>query len=118
MDNLRLGFPLGDMPALSHTNILHNHPSIGDHWDLIDQYLTDEVSSGRMDGPFSQLEVESILRGPFQSSPLIAVIQPQAPGEPDKVRICRHLSKATKAVSSVRTLSLHGLTPPLKLLTS
>lgn len=103
VDNLKYGFPLGDMPVLSRTNILHNHDSIDDHWPLIEQYLLDEIASGRMDGPFSQSEVESILRGPFQSSPLIAVIQPQAPGEPDKVRICRHLSKATKNIPSVNS---------------
>lgn len=95
--NLRLGFPLGEMGTLLETRILDNIIPSPDHWPLIDTYLLDEVSSGRMDGPFSRSMVESILRGPFQASPLLVVVQPQAPGEPDKIRICRHLSKSKKA---------------------
>jgi hypothetical protein len=84
------GFPIGVMPALEATNILNNHPSIFLHPDLVDDYLSEEVSSGRVDGPFSRTQVSAILRGHFQSSPLVIVSQPQAPGEPDKVCICRH----------------------------
>lgn len=101
--NLRHGFPLGEMPDLTRTNVLPNPKNISAHWPKIDQYLLDEVSSGRMDGPFTQSEVESILRGPFHSSPLITILEPQGPGEPDKVRICRHLSKATGLVESVNS---------------
>jgi len=56
-----------------------------------------------MSGPFSQEMVECILRGPFQSSPLIVSVQPQGPDEPDKIRICRHLSKSTRNIRSVNS---------------
>jgi hypothetical protein len=71
--------------------------------DKINEYLCKEVSAHRMSGPFSLKEAELIMRGPFQSSPLIVAIQPQEPGAPDKIRICRHLSKATKSDVSVNS---------------
>lgn len=101
--NLREGFPIGPMPLLAVTNILKNHPSVRFHALAIDDYLADEVSSGRMDGPFSRDEVERIVRGPFQSSPLIVAVQTQAPGEPDKIRICRNLSKSSQSILSVNS---------------
>lgn len=94
--NLRFGFPLGKMPDLSSTAIIPNHPSARLHMDAIDTYLKDEMDADRMSGPFSKYQVERILRGPFQSSPLIVSISTQAPGEPDKIRVCRHLSKASR----------------------
>jgi len=103
VDNLRNGFPLGRMPPISQTVIIPNNPSFLEHADTIFDYLRKEVSSGRMSGPFSQDVVECILRGPFHSSPLIASVQPQDPGEPDKIRICRHLSKSTKDHTSVNS---------------
>jgi len=104
ISNLRHGFPLGDnFPVLNSSNIIPNHPSFFDHIPHIDAYISEEIFNGRMSGPFSQERVERILRGPFQSSPLIVAVQPQAPGEPDKIRICRHLSKATKLIHSVNS---------------
>jgi len=94
--NLRHGFPLGHMPLLSQTIILPNNPSILSHLDTIKEYLQKELDAGRMSGPFSREETELILRGPFQSSPLIVSVQPQQPGTPDKLWICQHLSKSTK----------------------
>ena len=101
--NLRHGFPLGHMPPLLHTVILPNNPSIQPHMDFIDEYLQKELLAGRMSGPFSCMETELILRGPFQSSPLIVAVQPQHPGVPDKLRVCRHLSKSTKTHASVNS---------------
>ena len=101
--NIRHGFPLGRMPALSSTVIIPNHPSVAFHMDMVYLYLEDELAAGRMSGPFSRSEVERILRGPFHSSPFIVAIQTQAPGVPDKVRICRHLSKATRTFPSVNS---------------
>jgi hypothetical protein len=102
-NNLRFGFPLGHMPPLSQTIILPNNPSIFPHMDFIHEYLSKEVLAGRMSGPFSRDETELILRGPFQSSPLIVSVQPQAPGIPDKLRVCRHLSKSSKSHVSVNS---------------
>jgi len=91
------------MPELTTTNILNNHPTISEHSAVVDKYLADEVQSGRMSGPFSQQDITKILRGPFQSSPLIVAVQSQAPCVPDKLRICRHLSKSSKEVPSVNS---------------
>jgi hypothetical protein len=103
LHNLRHGFPLGRMPPLSSTVIIPNHVSVGLHIDSVTQYLEVEIAAGRMSGPFSPPEVKRILRGPFQASPFIVSIQTQAPGEPDKTRICRHLSKAFKHAPSVNS---------------
>ena len=91
------------MPRLSHTIIFPNNPSSLSHTQEIDDYLNTEMLAHRMSGPFSREEVERILRGPFQASPLIVSVQPQHPGAPDKIRICRHLSKASKAHVSVNS---------------
>jgi len=56
-----------------------------------------------MSGPFSSETIERILQGLFQSSPLIISIQSQGPGEPDKLRVCQHLSKTTKTTPSVNS---------------
>ena len=91
------------MPILSQTVIIENHPSVLQYPDTIDQYLADEVHAGRMSGPFSRDATNLILRGPFFSSPLIVSVQTQAPGIPDKLRVCRHLSKSNKTNPSVNS---------------
>jgi hypothetical protein len=101
--NLRHGFPLGDHPNLASTYIIPNHPSVFDYPEDIQKYLSTEIAADRMSGPYSSHQVEKILRGPFQSSPFIVSVQPQGPGEPDKIRICRHLSKATKYIASMNS---------------
>lgn len=101
--NLRNGFPLGLMPDLQQTVVFPNHPSCFAHSSAVDHYLAEEVSAGRMSGPFPKSDVERILRGPFQASPLIVAVQTQQPGTPDKLRICRHLSKGSKIHPSVNS---------------
>jgi hypothetical protein len=101
--NLESGFPIGRMPPLSHTVIIPNNPSTTPHMDAISEYLTLEVQAGRMSGPLSREEAELILRGPFFCSPLVVAVQPQQPGTPDKIRICRHLSKDSKSHLSVNS---------------
>ena len=102
-NNLRHGFPLGHMPALTESVILPNNPSTYPYMHEIQDYLRKELLAGRMSGPFSREETELILRGPFFSSPLIVDVQPQQPGTPDKIRICRHLSKGSKLHPSVNS---------------
>ena len=95
VSNLRYGFPLGDhMPDLTSTVIIPNPSSIFVHVKAIEAYLTEEITAGQMAGPFSAQQVEKILRGPFQSSPLVVSVQPQGPGEPDKDP---HLSSPLKS---------------------
>src|SRR6266567_6890212 len=88
---------------LLHTVILPNNPSTSFHMGAVDEYLHKELSAGRMSGPCSCEKTELIMRGPFQSSPLIVAVQPQHPGVPDKLWICRHLSKSTKTHPSVNS---------------
>jgi hypothetical protein len=95
-ENLRRGFPMGNFPILQQTTIFPNHPSCADHKQFIRTYLLEEVEAGRMSGPFSREETKTILKGPFQSSPIIISVQLQNPGEPDKLCLCRHLSKGNK----------------------
>ena len=102
-DNLRHGLPLGHMPALTEPVILPNNPSTYPYMHEIHDYLQKELLAGRMSGPFSREEAEVILRGPFFSSPLVVDVQPQQPGTPDKIRICRHLSKGSKLHPSVNS---------------
>ena len=88
--NLRNGFPLGEFPDLDKHVIFPPHKPSAQYQKDIDPYLEDEVSAGRMDGPFSFDETTSILRGPFQCSPIVVDVQQ------DKLRICCHLSKGNK----------------------
>ena len=101
--NLRFGFPIGHMPLLSQTVIMPNNPSILSYPDTVSDYLTKEVNAGRLSGPFSREAVEQTLHGPFQSSSLVVSVQPQEPGMPDKLRVCQHLSKASKLHASVNS---------------
>ena len=94
------------MSALTDSVILSNNPSTYPYMHEIQDYLQKELVAGRMSGPFSREEVELILHGPFFSSPLVVDVQPQQPGTPDKIRICRHLSKASKLHPSVN-LHIH-----------
>jgi hypothetical protein len=101
--NLRFGFPIGHMPSLSQTVVMPKNPSIIAYPDTVSDYLTKELKSGRLSGPFSSEVTERILRGPFQSSSLLVSVQPQQPGVPDKLRVCQHLSKASKLHASVNS---------------
>lgn len=101
--NLRNGFPLGEMPRLSDTVIFQNHPSALLYFDTVNKYLTDELLAGRMSGPFSLQHTENILRGPIFCSPLLVSVQIQQPGTPDKLRVCRHLSKGDKNTPSMNS---------------
>ena len=38
---------------------------------------------------------------PLYSSPLLVSVQPQVTGTPDKIRMCKDLSKSAKSVASV-----------------
>lgn len=99
--NLRFGFPMGEMPKLEASVIFPNHPTCNDYMNDVNAYLDVEVKAGRMSGPFPQTVVEQILGGPIYVSPLIVAVSPQEPGKPDKVRICRHLSKGNKHSEAV-----------------
>ncbi|GBE80622.1 hypothetical protein SCP_0303370 [Sparassis crispa] len=70
---LRYGFPIGDFAPLLRTFAPPNHSSSAEHIDFIHQYISEQVSLGRMTGPYSQAQVEHILGSYFVSSPLAVV---------------------------------------------
>ncbi|KAF7295755.1 hypothetical protein HMN09_01118000 [Mycena chlorophos] len=93
-NRLRYGFPMGDFPRLTKSVEFPNHMSVLQNEEFVNETLDEEVDAGRMDGPFATLgEVEQMLNSFVQVSPMIVSVQTQAPGEPDKRRLCRHLSK-------------------------
>jgi hypothetical protein len=91
--NLDNGFPLGDLPVLSTTVIIKNHPSVDKNIGVVQDYIDTELAAHRMSGPFTQAAAERILRGPFYCSPFIVAEQDQGPLLPPKFRVCRNLSK-------------------------
>ncbi|GBE86646.1 hypothetical protein SCP_0905260 [Sparassis crispa] len=70
---LRYGFPIGNFDTLSRTVSPANHASGSEHIDFIRQYIAEQVSLGRMTGPYSRPNVERILGSFFMSSPLAVV---------------------------------------------
>lgn len=63
--NLNNGFPLGNLPLLTQTTIIKNHPSADKNLAVVQEYLDTELAANRMSGPFDQATTEQILRGPF-----------------------------------------------------
>lgn len=102
-NNLRNGFPLGDMPPLTSTVVHPNSTSCNQYRTEVMAYLDEEISAGRMSGRYTLEEVEKILGGPVYVSPLLVAVSTQQPGTPDKIRICRHLSKGTATHPSVNS---------------
>jgi hypothetical protein len=96
-DKLRRGFSAGDFPDTSTQSsvIFPNHSSCTVYADAVKSYLLEEVNAGRMDGPFTRDQTEQIFGSSFYSSPLIVDVQPQALGVPDKLRVCRNMSKGS-----------------------
>jgi hypothetical protein len=101
--NLRHSFPIGDLPILTHTHIIPNHASCKEHPNVVKVYIQEELDVGRFSGPYTRGEMESIMRGPFKSSPLIVAESDQGPDLPPKFRICRHLSKEDSGMPSVNS---------------
>ncbi|EEC00047.1 hypothetical protein MPER_00104, partial [Moniliophthora perniciosa FA553] len=85
------------------TIIMPNHPSALKHPEIIDEYIQKELVAGRFRGPFTKEDMESIMQGPFISSPFIVSEQEQGPGLPPKFRVCRNLSKETKEYLAVNS---------------
>ena len=53
VDGIRHGFRLGFSPSQKLKSAKHNKPSAAQHSSVVDQYLANEVSLGRVAGPFS-----------------------------------------------------------------
>jgi hypothetical protein len=83
---------LGDLPEIHETITIPNHKSTYEHPEALQKYIEDDLKRGRIDGPFTKAEIESIVGGAFISEPLTIAIQDQGPGLPAKYRVCRDLS--------------------------
>jgi hypothetical protein len=66
---MRFGFDMGIHSSPSHTYIPPNHNSALSYPDHVSSHIRNELSLGRYSGPFSRLELESLI-GPFRTSPL------------------------------------------------
>ncbi len=92
---LRNGFSMGEFPELEDTVIWLNSPTVEERLDFIEEYLREEVEVGRMDRPFSRMQVEVILGSPFQCSPISIDVSIKADGS-EKLRLCTNLSKRSR----------------------
>lgn len=102
---LRNGFPMGVFPELKETVIWPNSPSVMENTQFIDEYFAEEVADGRMSGPFTKDELEGILGGPFQCSPL-SIDEKEIDGSFElKLRMCINLSKGTTTSPSTNSYS-------------
>ncbi|KAF7291618.1 hypothetical protein HMN09_01252900 [Mycena chlorophos] len=108
-DKLRRGFPMGDFPELTVSVEFKNDRSVAENAEFVEEALQEEVAAGRMDGPYqTRGEVETELGGPVQISPLLVSVQTQAPGDPNKRRLCFHLSKGSSDHPSANSYADNG----------
>ena len=95
VSKLSQGFPLSlSSFSFPFSETPPNHFSCIGYDSVIDDYVKEEVSLGRMDGPFSRSELDIIFGDTFVSTPLIIVSKKGPLGQPDKIRICRNSSKS------------------------
>ena len=85
--NFRTGFFL-DFPIIKFTQAPPNKSSISDLQDQFDKAIQLEITKQRYFGPFSRLQIESLI-GPFQSSPFSIIPKP---GKPGRYRILQNYS--------------------------
>ncbi|THH20436.1 hypothetical protein EUX98_g8586 [Antrodiella citrinella] len=96
----RYGFPIGDFDSLAYSFTPPNHSSGIEHLDFITAYIDEQVSIGRMTGPYTRHEVETVLGTPFVSSPLSVVDKAGAPGKYRLVQNCSYKNDEGVSVNS------------------
>jgi hypothetical protein len=85
------GFPIGlHMPNVSQNFLPPNHYKTVEEDQIIQAKLTNEVTLGRMSGPFSVSQAEHFFGGPFRTAPLAIVPKPGL--GPDPWRMVQNLS--------------------------
>ena len=57
LDGIRYGFRIGFSRRQHLVPAIRNAPSAMEHPEVVEQYLTDEISAGRMIGPFSESDI-------------------------------------------------------------
>lgn len=91
--NLQNGFTIGDMPSFSRTYTPPDHNSALEHPEIIQDYLSKEVSFSHMSGPYTHSQAKHKLSGHFISCPLGLV---EKAGEPGGYHIIQDLSYNNK----------------------
>ena len=89
--SLTQGFDVG-VPSIQQIYIPPNSSLINKYPEVYKEIVETEFQKGRYLGPFSRVELESLIR-PFQSSPLSLVTKPRKPGKYHMVLIshtCTH----------------------------
>ncbi|OBZ78926.1 hypothetical protein A0H81_01330 [Grifola frondosa] len=77
-----------------------NHKSGIENLDFIKSYINEQVTLGRMTGPYTRTEVEKILGTPFVSSPLAVVEKPGSAGKWRLVQNCSYEDENGISVNS------------------
>jgi hypothetical protein len=86
--DIRFGSPIGAPAPLTCTTIFPNLPSASLQPTVVDAYISNEITLGRMSGPFSRLQTHSIIGGHFRTVPIGLV-----PKSGEKFRMVQNLSK-------------------------
>ena len=85
LDGIRHGFKLGFSPSQKLKSAKKNKPSVDQHASVIDAYLANEVSLGRVAGPFNSLP-------PFPNLQISSFGVIPKKGQPGKWRLIVDLS--------------------------
>jgi hypothetical protein len=104
---LNHSFRISNMPPILHTTIHPIHPSIKAHGSFARDHILEETAHGRMLGPFTRSEMESICGGAFHCLPYLVVVCPGNAGKPDKLRLCINLLKSGSDEAGRNVLSVN-----------
>lgn len=100
--SLKFGFKIGIHGSTLADSIIPPYRPSND--DIhIDEYLTEEITAGRMDGPYSEREMRKMCGGHFAACPVHVVTQADEVGKL-KRRIVRNMSYKGQAGYSVNDL--------------
>ena len=100
---LRTGFFL-DFPIINLTQTPPNKSSISEFQDQFDKIIQLEIVKQRYIGPFSRIDIESLI-GPFQSSPFSIIPKP---GRPDHYRVLQNYSYPYNTTSTLPNPSINS----------
>ena len=95
------GSPIGNPTAPTETFIPKNMKTAHDMPHIIDEHIQEEISAGRMSGPFTVEEAHTIFGGHFRTTPL-GLVQKE-PGSA-KWRLVRNASKKDSCGVSVNSM--------------
>lgn len=87
---IRGGFPMGKFSPLNKTYVPDNHAKRPEHLAFIRKYISEQVALKRMEGPYDEKTVKSILQSNFMTSPLFVIDKSGSPGKFRLVQDCSH----------------------------